>query len=56
MGVVYRARDNLLGRRVAIKVLRGDKLEGDALPRFLREARIAAELKHPAIATLYESA
>jgi serine/threonine-protein kinase len=54
MGVVYRARDSKLGRRVAIKVL-ADTVAGDAdrIARFEREARALAALNHPHIASLY---
>ncbi|HLE84762.1 MAG TPA: serine/threonine protein kinase, partial [Thermoanaerobaculia bacterium] len=50
-GEVYRAEDRLLGREVALKVLRdGAGAEGDAA----REARRLAALSHPAIAGIYE--
>jgi serine/threonine-protein kinase len=55
MGIVYRARDDSLGRDVAIKVLHErylvDSLEGK---RFLDEARITAQLQHPAIPPVFE--
>jgi serine/threonine-protein kinase len=54
MGEVYRARDTLLGRTVAIKVL--PELFASAperLARFTREAQILAELNHPNIAQVY---
>src|SRR4029079_3648392 len=51
----YRARDEKLGRDVALKVLPGDVLaRADRRDRFLREARAAAAVVHPAIATVYE--
>ena len=45
MGAVYRARDRATARRVALKVLN----EGGGDPRFEREARVLADLDHPAI-------
>jgi|GEM_PF-1908494 len=54
MGSVYLATDNLLGRKVAIKNLKGH-LSGDSSfrERFISEARILARLSHPHIALLY---
>lgn len=50
MGEVYLARDPLLRRTVAIKLLRGDLVADDAARgRFLQEARIIAGLDHPHI-------
>ena len=55
LGEEYRARDTRLGRTVAIKVLRDDiAATPERRDRFLRDARIAATLSHPNIATLYE--
>jgi serine/threonine protein kinase len=54
MGSVYLAKDPLLDRRVAIKMLRLDHAENAiAKERFFREARIAAGLKHDHIVTIY---
>jgi Tol biopolymer transport system component len=55
MGDVYRARDLTLGRDVAIKVMQqASSSEPERLRRFEREARAAAALSHPSIATIYE--
>jgi serine/threonine protein kinase len=54
MGAVYLARERALERFVAIKVLRPDLADHpDALERFRREARIAAQLSHPGILPLH---
>jgi serine/threonine protein kinase/tetratricopeptide (TPR) repeat protein len=56
MGVVYRARDRVLGREVALKLVRPEQVaDFGARQRFLREARAAAVLSHPGIATVYEA-
>jgi predicted ATPase len=55
MGVVYRARDGLLDREVAVKVLSAAGLSDDARARLLREARAAAHLNHPNIVTIYDA-
>ena len=54
MGVVYLARDTRLDRAVAIKVLLADsRSSASERERFLREARMAAQLSHPHIVTVY---
>jgi beta-lactam-binding protein with PASTA domain/predicted Ser/Thr protein kinase len=55
MARVYRARDELLGREVALKVL-SERLSNDRsfIERFRREAQNAAGLNHPNIVALYD--
>ena len=54
MGEVYRARDQKLGRDVAIKVLPpGFTSDKDRLARLEREARMLAALNHPSICAIY---
>jgi len=54
MGVVYAARDARLGRDVALKMLPAAfSHDVRARERLAREARAAAALSHPAIATIY---
>jgi eukaryotic-like serine/threonine-protein kinase len=55
MGVVYRATDPRLGRRVAIKLLEGLTADSPARARFDREARLIASLDHPAAVHVYEA-
>jgi serine/threonine protein kinase len=55
MGIVYRASDEKLGRVVALKVLpSGFETDPVRRARFLREARSAAAVTHPNVATIYE--
>ena len=59
MGVVWRARDVVLGREVAVKELvlppaMAEAERGPAQARVLREARAAARLNHPGAVTLYD--
>ncbi|MFO0572468.1 MAG: protein kinase [Polyangia bacterium] len=48
MGLIYRARDRLTGRPVALKLLLREA-NSDELDRFMREARTLSELRHPGI-------
>jgi predicted Ser/Thr protein kinase len=59
MGVVYRARQELLRRDVALKVIRGDRLggadEAAFRARFRREAEAAGSVNHPNVVQVYET-
>jgi eukaryotic-like serine/threonine-protein kinase len=58
MGVIYEAYDPLIRRRVALKTIRPDQLEGerttDMIARFRREAQAAGRLSHPNIVPIYD--
>jgi serine/threonine protein kinase len=55
-GHVFRARDTELDRIVAIKLLRAAGLATrEDLDRFVREARSAAQLKHPGLVAIYDT-
>jgi WD40 repeat protein/tRNA A-37 threonylcarbamoyl transferase component Bud32 len=55
MGVVYRARQELLGRVVALKTIRGDELDSAARRvRFRTEAEVIAAIEHPNIIRVHE--
>src|SRR6266513_406834 len=55
MGVTYRALDTSLRRAVALKLIDSEwvKRGAEARERFMREARAAASLRHPNVATVY---
>ena len=60
MGVVYRSRDPLIGRTVAVKTLRLDdvrqgKDDPEALERFQNEIRAAGRLAHPNIVVIHDA-
>ena len=52
-GQVYLAEQPALEREVVVKVLREDRSSPGARERFLREARLAAQLRHPYAAQVY---
>jgi len=54
VGVVYRARDAELERNVAVKVLPGAALDGEARARMIHEARAAAALNHRHIVSVHD--
>jgi serine/threonine-protein kinase len=59
-GTVYKAKDRVLGRMVAIKTIRLEGLAAastdlrELTDRFKREAQVSAQLKHPNIVTIYD--
>ena len=54
MGVVYRARDPALGRRVALKLLAPELARDERFrKRFLRETKLAASIEHPHVLPVY---
>ena len=58
MGAVYRAKDPMMGRTVAIKTILAHAIEGpqaaEFRERFVREAQAAGRLAHPSIVTMYD--
>ena len=54
MGVVYRAKDPVLNRDVAVKLIPPGNLTKDAEERFQREAQIVAQMDHPSIVPIYD--
>ena len=56
MGIVFKARDSVLNRLVAFKILSENlKRNKTAVEYFLREARAAAALSHPNIVTVFDA-
>jgi serine/threonine-protein kinase len=59
-GTVYKAKDKILGRMLAIKTIRLEGLAAagasldEMLSRFKQEAQVSAQLKHPNIVTVYD--
>jgi tetratricopeptide (TPR) repeat protein/predicted Ser/Thr protein kinase len=55
MGIVYAAYDELLDRKVAVKVVREGGAREETRLRVLREARALAKLSHPNVVQVYEA-
>ncbi len=53
-GAVWKAQDTELDRTVAVKIPRQGQLSAEETEKFLREARAAAQLKHPGIVGIHE--
>jgi tetratricopeptide (TPR) repeat protein/tRNA A-37 threonylcarbamoyl transferase component Bud32 len=53
-GVVFKARDTVLNRVVAVKVLKSAVTSEEAYSRFMTEARAVAKLNHPNIVTIHD--
>ncbi len=53
-GTVWKGRDRELDRLVAVKIPRRGKLDSSEVAQFLREARAAAQLRHPNIVSIHE--
>ncbi|MGX4690685.1 serine/threonine-protein kinase [Streptomyces sp. JNUCC 63] len=54
MGEVWRARDEVLGRPVAVKLLLAGGIDPSAAARFRQEAQTTARLSHPNIVAIYD--
>jgi WD40 repeat protein/serine/threonine protein kinase len=56
MGQVYRARDTRMGRLVALKLMRKEKLaKPESVKRFYQEIQAASQLNHPNIVIAYDA-
>lgn len=53
-GAVYKVRDTVLNRVVAIKLLKSEGLTEEAHARFMREAQAVAKLNHPNIVSIHD--
>ena len=54
MGVVYRARDPVLNRDVAVKLIGSSELTPEIEERFQREAQIVAQMDHAGIVPIHD--
>lgn len=55
MSRVYLARDTTLGRSVALKLVRPERVTAHEAEHFIREAQITAQLNHPHIVQVYDA-
>ena len=55
MGRLYLAVDPVIGRQLAIKLIREEVADADVRARFLQEARAAGGLKHPNVVTVFDA-
>jgi serine/threonine protein kinase len=55
MGLVYRARDEVLDREVAVKVIAEAIADGALIARLRREAHVLASLEHPGIVPVHDA-
>ena len=53
-GIVYKARDTVLNRVVAVKMLKSAVQGEEAYSRFMREAQVTAKLDHPNIVSIHD--
>jgi len=53
-GIVYKARDTVLNRVVAVKMLKSVGLSDEVYSRFMREAQVVAKLNHPNIVSIHD--
>jgi len=53
-GVVYKARDTVLNRVVAVKMLKSAATDEEGYSRFIREAQAVAKLTHPNIVSIHD--
>ena len=54
MGAVYRAFDERLERKVALKVLHPMRMDGETRSRLLQEARVLSQLQHPNVCQIFD--
>jgi hypothetical protein len=54
MGMIFSARDPMLNRPVALKVISAPEVTAELRSRFFREAQACARLSHPNIVTIYD--